>query len=1137
VKKWIVQKMVCLWIKRHLNSHMIFDCMLRYLLPILFIVYFQPVAAQDLSLGLIVHYPFNGNVLDVSPNALHGSLNNAVYTTDQFAVANEALYFNGSTSYVGLPDNPLLKPDFPFTIACMVRYDNPQMVEKTQVFGLDFYQNNYFGSWTNLMTGKVEIAFGGGAGGMGPSNRRTKRGNTTLAANQWYRITYIVRGATDMDIYIDCVNDGGTYSGNGPTQIEYSSVPGSVGRMDGNTGLPAYYFQGALSDFRMWNRALTELEITYMCNECLATVDVEISQPSALQGCAPFVVQFNSTSLGAEGLLWDFGDGNSVIDEVQPSHVFQSPGTYSVVLTGSNQTVCPGLVTTGADTILITVLPQPQVDAGSDIEVCAETAYQLNATGGVSFNWSPPIGLSNPGIGDPLVTVSQNSSYTVTATDENGCTATDQISIYVFEVNADADEFEVCFGQGVTLSADDGISWVWSPAMGLDSPLNQNPVASLHVGEHVLMVTANNGFCDAVDQVTITVYPLPIADAGPDQSGCLNVPIQLNASGGISYLWAPSIGISSNNVSNPVANLEVGTTTFNVTVTDSNGCLSTDEVDVSVLPIPALSISPGMTICRGDSVSLHIEGAVQYSWSPVDWLNDATTNDPVAYPDSIITYSVIGIGQNGCQSSDSVTIDVYRVSAYPSSSSLCLGDSTSLTASDGDTWAWSPTMGLSDSNAQVTVFTPIDIGTYNYSVSAMENGCNDTSTISVTVYALPTAEVCADQHECFGIGVQLSASGGVDYVWSPDSALSSPFVQDPIAFAQIGTTTFVVTVTDSNGCIAELETDVTVTPLPNVLTGPDSTICEGSTIQLYSQGAIDYIWSPFNGLDDPNSGQPTAQPNISTTYFVRGTDANGCTGIDSILISVFSVFASSDTVICSGQTAQLSVNQGSEFEWTPQIGLNSPHNQNPIASPSETTTYFVSSESQYGCIATDSVTIIVLSAPEANFYLTTQLTCTGLLVQATDNSTGAFFNTWFFGTDTVLGTSPPIMAYEGTDSVNISLVITDQENLCSDTMTMTLNVHSLTSESLLSMLGNVVSPNGDNINDCFPPEMSDALIDCYHLLIFDRWGLNVFDSKESESTCWSGSDSLGSSLEDGTYYYVIEILNQTSSGWVFLKSN
>lgn len=246
---------------------------IRYIAVLL--LFAECAAAQDLLNGLIVHYPMSGNAQDIGPNGFHGTVSGAVLGADQDGNPNSAYYFDGTDDFIDFPNDQLMKPEFPFTVAMVVYYENTAVVENAHPFTTDFTQNNYHGAFSSVVGLKQTINFGGGAGNTNPASRRTKTGTTNLVSGQWYRITFILRGANDMEIYIDCVNDGGTYSGTGPTNIVHTAVPGCLGRMDTNFSDPAHYFQGAMSDFRMWDRELTEFEINYMCNEvdlCNTTV-------------------------------------------------------------------------------------------------------------------------------------------------------------------------------------------------------------------------------------------------------------------------------------------------------------------------------------------------------------------------------------------------------------------------------------------------------------------------------------------------------------------------------------------------------------------------------------------------------------------------------------------------------------------------------------------------------------------------------------------------------------------------------------------------------------------------------------------------------------------------------------------------
>tara|TARA_R110002073_G_scaffold40547_1_gene114842 strand:+ start:45083 stop:45817 length:735 start_codon:yes stop_codon:yes gene_type:complete len=218
----------------------------------------------DYSENLLIHYPFSGNSDDQSGNGFDGS-SNATLTKDRFDKVNSAYSFNGQNEYIDLPNFPSLKPQFPVSFSFWVKFDD-LLPENTVIFTTDFEQDNHSGVWMNLSGGKVAINYGDASGNTTSSNRRTKVGTTTITPDKWYHVIGIIEGPTNMEIFIDCNNDQGSYSGSGG-DLDYTLNPGSIGRKDGNTNFSAYYFSGTLDNFRYWNRTLTLDEISTLCIE------------------------------------------------------------------------------------------------------------------------------------------------------------------------------------------------------------------------------------------------------------------------------------------------------------------------------------------------------------------------------------------------------------------------------------------------------------------------------------------------------------------------------------------------------------------------------------------------------------------------------------------------------------------------------------------------------------------------------------------------------------------------------------------------------------------------------------------------------------------------------------------------------
>ena len=168
-----------------------------------------------------------------------------------------SLNFDGTDDYTDIPNVSSLKPQLPITIAAWIKANS--VSGSGPIFSNDVCTtNNYYGVWLGISDGKLNINFGSG-GIIDPGSRRTKSSTTTLATNQWYHVAAIIRGATDMDLYINGVNDGGSYSGSGGSLL-YSANTGAVGRKSSVNGVMSY-FNGKIDNVKIFNYALTAEQI------------------------------------------------------------------------------------------------------------------------------------------------------------------------------------------------------------------------------------------------------------------------------------------------------------------------------------------------------------------------------------------------------------------------------------------------------------------------------------------------------------------------------------------------------------------------------------------------------------------------------------------------------------------------------------------------------------------------------------------------------------------------------------------------------------------------------------------------------------------------------------------------------------
>lgn len=235
------------------------------------------IAQPNLTDSLIFFYEFDSNATDLSGNQLDANVNGAIGAADRDGVTGGALYFDGVDDYIQLPSSNLIEQDFPVTFSFWLKPDNLDYLDGA-IIATDFDLQNYAGffiSTTVDNSGRISVNVGGNNGGAGTGSRRSKASNSSLTAGVWQQVSVVLRSATDIDIYIDCQNAGGSYSGSGPTAVGYTSIDGRIGSRPDNGVTATYYYQGAIDDFAFWNRELSISEIADVCQGNLLSTDDE----------------------------------------------------------------------------------------------------------------------------------------------------------------------------------------------------------------------------------------------------------------------------------------------------------------------------------------------------------------------------------------------------------------------------------------------------------------------------------------------------------------------------------------------------------------------------------------------------------------------------------------------------------------------------------------------------------------------------------------------------------------------------------------------------------------------------------------------------------------------------------------------
>jgi len=215
--------------------------------------------------GMLVHFPFDNNLTDVSSNAIDGVNIGTTFGPDRNGVVGNALVL-GNDKYVTL-NSSAVKTSLPITISVWVKLNSLNGAHI--IFTSDNIYNNYYGYWLSVVggTGQLVLNFAGGLGGQLSSNRKSFTTNNSLTVNEWHHIVATINSENNMLIYVDCVKELGTYSGSGSSNIAYSGSESRIGCNIGNNFNPeGSYFNGSIDQLVIWNRVLSPSEINMLCS-------------------------------------------------------------------------------------------------------------------------------------------------------------------------------------------------------------------------------------------------------------------------------------------------------------------------------------------------------------------------------------------------------------------------------------------------------------------------------------------------------------------------------------------------------------------------------------------------------------------------------------------------------------------------------------------------------------------------------------------------------------------------------------------------------------------------------------------------------------------------------------------------------
>jgi len=537
---------------------------------------------------------------------------------------------------------------------------------------------------------------------------------------------------------------------------------------------------------------------------------------------------------------------------------------------------------TGSTSVFVTINPLPNVNISGNNSFCQGSSVVLTASGASSYSWSD-------GSSNTTITVSNPGTYTLIGTDANNCMNTATKTVTANPTYNVPISHSICQGESY----------------------NFNGQYLTTAGTYTHNLSTVNG-CDSIVTLTLTVKSLPTPVILGNTTLCQGQSTSLSANGGVSYTW--SNGSTNNNISVSQSGV------YTVTATNAEGCSNTANVTVTVNPLPNVDISGNSSFCQGDNVTLTATGANTYVWSNISGNASITVSNAS-------TYTVTGTDANGCTNTatktvtvnptyniplthsmcegesynfygqnitaagtythtlqtingcDSVLTLVVTLKTLPyttitGNTSLCEGESTSLSANGGTSYVWSD----SSTGNSITVNQS---GIYTVTATNAE-GCSNTANITVTVNPSPTITIAGNTTLCAGNSTTLTATGADSYSWSTGDNTAAVSISEFGIYTVTGTTTA--------GCSGTAEVTVLVSQLPVITITGETDICAGESTTLTANGGETYLWS------DGTTGS-TLTVNMAGTYQVIGYNAAGCNAMASATVNVWQPATSEFSIV------------------------------------------------------------------------------------------------------------------------------------------------------------------------------------------------------------------------------------------------
>ena len=617
-----------------------------------------------------------------------------------------------------------------------------------------------------------------------------------------------------------------------------------------------------------------------------------------LSTAADSVCKLDTTIIQASGAstyIWNTTTSLSSLNSAIVSAFPLVSETYTATGTDLN-----GCINSNDTTITVLELPIVNVLPNNG-HICVGEDETLTVPTFYAYTWDQlgTLGLDGNNNDTVIANPVDTTLYTLIATDSLGCfkSFTYELDVTPLPVTTITSPIAItCAGQQDSISITGALFYSWGPNVALIGGNTANPVMKPQVTQQYFVTATGPGNCQTIDSVTVEVYEIPDYSAGDNDVMCRNDSVQLNATGGVSYLWLPSIGLTDTSISNPIS-YTLNTRLYNVFITDTNGCTFSSIVIVSVNPLPFARAGVDKAICIGDLTRIGGQpsgpAGSLYEWNPASALMDSPlAPNPNVSPDTSTTYTLLVTDTNGCMREDAVRVTVNElpiVEVVDAPNYICEGDSELISVTPGyASYDWKPSSDVITPNESFSLVYPTLSEQYTVEV-VDSNGCVGEVNFDVEVKPKPFVNAGLNFEVCDGDTIELIANAGEgNYRWTPEEMVFQPDSLKTLA-APLGVGFLRLTITDNLGCTNTDDAIISAHPLPYVDAGEDIENCNMQTVFLGGPSVTSeensIKWSPANLLSDPRAEHPWVLNTERDTFYLEVVSPDGCINYDTVSVN------------------------------------------------------------------------------------------------------------------------------------------------------------------------------------------------------------------------------------------------------------